>query len=78
MRDGVPAREKAAVEAFLRTTPVRYPILLDAPGPRDSAVQLGNPAGVLPFTALVDAEGRLLKQKIGPFEHGEIERWAAP
>ncbi len=63
------------VRAFLQHTPVDYPILLDQPGPRDSGVQLGNPKGVLPFTALVDADGRLVKQKIGPFQHGEIDGW---
>jgi len=64
------------VAAFLEHTPVRYPILLDQPGPRDSGVQLGNAKGVLPYTALIDADGRLVKQKIGPFQHGEIEGWA--
>lgn len=63
------------VQAFLRHTPVAYPVLLDSPGPADSSVQQGNARGVLPFTVLVDAEGRLLKQKIGPFEPGEIEGW---
>ncbi|MGH8084702.1 MAG: TlpA family protein disulfide reductase [Lysobacter sp.] len=63
------------VRAFLQRIPVAYPILLDAPGPRDSAVQLGNPKGVLPYTVLVDADGRLRKQKIGPFQPGEIDAW---
>lgn len=63
------------VRAFLRRIPVDYPILLDQPGPRDSSVQLGNPKGVLPFTALVDADGTLRKQKIGPFQPGEIDAW---
>lgn len=63
------------VRAFLLHTPVRYPVLLDTPGPRDSGVQWGNPKGVLPYTALIGADGRLLKQKIGPFEPGEIDRW---
>ena len=75
---GIALDDAEAVRTFLQHTPVRYPILLDAPGPRDSGVQLGNPKGVLPFTALVDAQGRLIKQKIGPFEHGEIDGWAAP
>lgn len=66
------------VRAFLQRTPVDYPILLDVPGPRDSGVQLGNAKGVLPFTALVDAQGRLVKQKIGPFQHGEIDGWVRP
>jgi len=66
------------VRAFLQHTPVAYPILLDVPGPRDSSVQLGNPKGVLPYTVLIGADGRLLKQKIGPFAHGEIEDWVRP
>jgi len=72
---GIALDDADAVRAFLRHTPVDYPILLDQPGPRDTGVQLGNPKGVLPFTALVDADGRLRKQKIGPFQPGEIDGW---
>lgn len=64
------------VRAFLQRTPVTYPILLDTPGAGDSSVQLGNATGVLPYTALVGPDGRLLKQKIGPFAEGEIDAWA--
>ena len=74
---GIALDEPDAVREFLRHTPVDYPILLDVAGPADSGVQLGNVRGVLPFTALVDAQGRLVKQKIGPFEHGEVDAWAA-
>lgn len=72
---GIALDDKAAVEDFLRRVPVDYPILLDAAGPRDSSVQLGNPKGVLPYSVLVSADGRLLKQRIGPFDHGEIDAW---
>jgi len=74
---GIALDDKAAVEAFLKRIPVRYPILLDEAGPRDAGVQLGNPKGVLPYTALISADGRLIKQKIGPFQHGEIDNWVA-
>lgn len=73
---GIALDDQASVEAFLQRIPVRYTILLDAPGPRDAGVQLGNPRGVLPYTALVSADGRLLKQRIGPFVHGELDDWA--
>ena len=73
---GIALDDAAAVEAFLQRIPVRYPILIDTPGPRDAGVQLGNPRGVLPYTALVSADGRLLKQRIGPFVHGELDDWA--
>ena len=72
---GIALDDRTAVEAFLRRIPVGYPILLDAPGPADAGVRLGNPAGVLPYTALLDAQGRLVRQKIGPFAPGEIESW---
>nr|WP_283254798.1 TlpA disulfide reductase family protein [Luteimonas galliterrae] len=75
---GIALDDEAAVRRFLKTTPVAYPILIEAAGPADAGVRLGNPKGVLPYSVLVSADGRLLKQRIGPFEHGEISGWAEP
>lgn len=75
---GIALDDEAAVREFLNTTPVSYPILIDAAGPADAGVRLGNPKGVLPYSVLISADGRLLKQRIGPFEHGEIDAWARP
>lgn len=66
-----------AVRAFLARVPVRYPQVLERPGPADASVRLGNGAGVLPYSVLVGADGRVRRQKTGPFAPGEIERWAA-
>lgn len=73
---GIALDDVDAVRAFLRRTPVRYPILMDTPGPADAGVLLGNPKGVLPYSVLVSADGRLLKQRVGPFAVGEIAGWA--
>jgi thiol-disulfide isomerase/thioredoxin len=73
---GIALDDRAAVKAFLQRIPVSYPLLVDAPGPRDAGVRLGNPRGVLPYSVLLDAQGRVVKQKIGPFREGEIEGWA--
>jgi thiol-disulfide isomerase/thioredoxin len=75
---GIALDDEANVRDFLGKVPVSYPIALDAPGPADAGVRLGNPRGVLPYSVLVSADGRLLKQRIGPFAHGEIDRWARP
>ncbi|MDB6164589.1 MAG: alkyl hydroperoxide reductase [Xanthomonadaceae bacterium] len=75
---GIALDDPTAVRAFLRQVPVTYPILTDAPGPGDAGVRLGNPAGVLPYSVLVSAEGVLLKQHIGPFAAGELENWVEP
>lgn len=73
---GIALDDAAAVRSFLERVPVRYPILLDTPGARDSSVQLGNPKGVLPYSVLVSPDGILLRQRVGPFAHGEIDAWA--
>ena len=73
---GIALDDAEAVRAFVAKTGVNYPILLETPGPADAGVRLGNPKGVLPYSILVSADGRLLKQRIGPFEHGEIAGWA--
>ena len=75
---GLALDEPQAVRGFLQRVPVAYPQAIDAPGPADAGVRLGNPKGVLPYSILVSADGRLLKQKIGPFEDGEIDGWASP
>jgi thiol-disulfide isomerase/thioredoxin len=72
---GIALDEADAVHAFLQRVPVSYPILLDTPGPADAGVRLGNPKGVLPYSVLISADGRLLKQRIGPFDDGEIDAW---
>ena len=72
---GIALDDAAAVQAFLQRVPVGYPLLIDTPGPRDAGVRLGNPKGVLPYSVLLDADGRVVKQKIGPFREGEIDEW---
>ncbi|MCF7223284.1 TlpA family protein disulfide reductase [Marilutibacter chinensis] len=73
---GIALDDADAVREFLARIPVDYPVLIDRAGPRDSSVQLGNPRGVLPYSVLISADGRLLKQKVGPFQSGEIDGWA--
>ncbi|MEQ1513855.1 MAG: TlpA disulfide reductase family protein [Lysobacteraceae bacterium] len=66
-----------AVRNFLTRVPVQYPILIEPPGPADASVRLGNPNGVLPYSVLIGADGRLLRQRIGPFVAGELDAFAA-
>lgn len=74
---GIALDEATAVAAFLRQHGITYPVLVDAAGPADAGVRLGNPAGVLPYSVLVSADGRLLKTRIGPFtDAAEIADWA--
>ena len=74
--DEQPANGGSA-RAMLERLDISYANLVDAPGPADASVRLGNPAGVLPYSVLVSADGRVLKTKIGPFEdNADIAAWA--
>ncbi len=67
-----------AVQAFLQRVKVDYPIVLDSPGPADASVALGNTRGLLPYSVLVGADGRIVRQKLGAFSAGELDQWAIP
>lgn len=74
---GIALDSREGAEAFLATTPVPFTTLLEAAGERDSSVRLGNRRGVLPFSVLISADGRLLKRHIGPFsDAAELASWA--
>ena len=73
---GLALDDAAAVEAWLARLPSPYPHYRDDAGPRDAGVVLGNPAGVLPYSVLVDAQGIVRKQQVGPFASAdELAEW---
>ena len=73
---GIALDDVEAVRGFLAKVPVDYTIALEAPGRSDAGVRLGNVRGVLPYTVLIDPDGRVVKRKVGPFVPGEIDAWA--
>ena len=76
---GIALDDATSARAMLNRLDINYANLMDAPGPADASVRLGNPAGVLPYSVLVSADGRVLKTKIGPFENrNDIESWIKP
>ncbi len=70
---GLALDDAQSVRAFLQRVPVRYPIVLDTPGPADASVRLGNRRGVLPYSVLIGPDGRILRQRLGPFSSGELD-----
>ncbi len=75
---GVALDDTDAVADFLAEHPVRFPILIEPSGPSDTSVLLGNRRGVLPYSVLIDADGVLVRGKVGAFDHGEIEGFVEP
>lgn len=74
---GIALDDPAQVRDFLARVPVTYPILIDTPGRADAGVVLGNPKGVLPYSVLIGADGRVLTRRVGPFEPGELDGFVA-
>ena len=76
---GIALDDAVSAKAMLERLGITYPNLIDTPGPADAGVRLGNPAGVLPYSVLISADGRVLKTRIGPFEDkADIAAWAQP
>ncbi len=63
---GIAQDDPAAVRAYLRLIPVNYPILLDDPAGH-AGTRLGDRLGLLPYSVLLNADGRLLRRNYGPF-----------
>jgi len=74
---GVAQDDAASTRVYLLQTPVNYPILLDDTKGR-AGIRLGNRLGVLPYSALIGADGRLLRRKYGPFASAEaLKAWVS-
>jgi thiol-disulfide isomerase/thioredoxin len=75
---GIALEEAEPARAFLATVPVAYPTAWEAPGLADSSVRLGNARGVLPYSVLVDAQGRVRARRIGAFtDADDLRAWVA-
>ncbi|AWI54561.1 redoxin [Aquabacterium olei] len=64
------------VREFLARTPVGFPIGLAGLDGTELATALGNTAGGLPFSVLIDAQGRIRQRKMGATHFDELAAWA--
>ncbi|QIK80514.1 TlpA family protein disulfide reductase [Lysobacter sp. HDW10] len=70
--------EPDAVAQFLSRNPSKIPQLLAAAPPAFSPGELGNPAGVLPYSVLLDAKGTVIARRTGLFHSADdIRTWVA-
>lgn len=68
----------ADAQGFLAAHPLAMDVRIENPSGTDSSVLLGNRHGVLPFSALIGPDGRLIASKVGAFRSaGELDDWAA-
>lgn len=74
---GIANDEPAAVQAFLQRVPVGFPIWVEplpAWGQSSASVFLQT-GGALPFSVLLDAQGRVVRTKLGAITAEELTQW---
>lgn len=74
---GLAVDKPAAVQKFLAKTPVAFPVGILGLAGLSVVKDLGNQAGGLPFTLVLDAAGHVAERKIGQITPGDLQRWAA-
>lgn len=75
---GIAMEERDPAQAFLATVKVGFVTAWEAPTPVDSSVRLGNSHGVLPYSVLVDGQGKLRARRIGAFvDAADLRAWVA-
>ena len=63
------------VQSFLKTLPLGFGVGLAGLSGTDQTRNLGNASGALPFTVLLDADGRIVQRKLGETQHDELVGW---
>ena len=75
---GIAMDEPARVRAFLAAHPVDYPILFGDLAAPSTSLRLGDRREVLPYSVLLDADGRILAAHAGPLAEAQLRRWLDP
>ncbi|GAO36476.1 thioredoxin [Sulfuricella sp. T08] len=75
---GVALDEKIKVQAFADEIGVNYPIFLGEMEAVDLAKKIGNRLGGLPFTVVIDRNGRIVASEVGGLTLARLEKIVLP
>jgi thiol-disulfide isomerase/thioredoxin len=71
---GIAIDQRDKVAAFARQFNINYVVLLGGLETIDLTRQVGNRVGALPFTVVVDRNGRIVSRELGKVKEAELER----
>lgn len=74
---GIAVDQAANVNQWLARQPLDFPVALAGAGGVTLTRSLGNVQGGLPFTLLLDRQGRAQHRKIGELSEQDLQQWAA-
>ena len=75
---GIAMDDPAHVRAFLASHPLNYPVLLGRLDSPSTSLQLGNVGELLPYSVLLDENGRVLASRRGALDVTQLQQWLAP
>jgi peroxiredoxin len=75
---GIAMDDPARVHAFLAAHPIDYPILVGQLASPSTSLRFGDIDEILPFSVLLDEEGRVLATRRGPLDASQLAKWLSP
>ncbi len=75
---GIAMDRPDAVRRFLADRPLHYPVWLGQLTPPSSSARFADDGGLLPYSVLLDADGKVLARHAGPLDAARLTRWLDP
>ncbi len=72
---GIAIDQPSSVRRFQAQFPVSYPLVLGGLQGNEFCRLLGNEQGSLPYTMVLDREGRVLQRKLGRLDPSDLSAW---
>jgi peroxiredoxin len=72
---GIAMDDPAHVRTFLAGHPVHYPILLGRMAPPSTSLLWGDSDEILPYSVLIDTNGRVIATHRGPLDATTLDQW---
>lgn len=75
---GLALDEPAKVAEFAKSFGIKYPLLIGGPEAYNFSTRLGNKARGIPFTAIIDRQGKVVYLGLGAVRKKELDKVLAP
>jgi peroxiredoxin len=71
---GIGIDSPSNIREFLKKTPVSYPIVIGGLEGSNLSKQMGNSQGALPYTVVINPEGKATSSKLGKISEEELRK----
>jgi len=69
---GIGIDSPSNIREFLKKTPVTYPIVIGGMDGSNISKEMGNTQGALPFTIVINSQGKAVSSKLGKISEDEL------